>query len=510
MLLDGSAVMIYNPFCFSEGWSSEPFAMPKPVPMPSASPVTVEDFLRTVLRSGLFDRDALQACLRTMPLDRRANPEAVADFLVQSSRLTRFQARKLLQGTALGLILGPFRVLAPIAKGGMGTVYLARDDRSDGLVALKVLPPKRAREEDRQLARFRREMEMSQRVSHPHLAWTYEAGVCKGVYYIAMEYIPGKSLSRLVYDSGPLPVGRVARLMGEVSLALDHAHTQGLIHRDLKPSNIIITPNDHAKILDLGLALMPSEGKVDREVVGGQGYIVGTMDYISPEQTDDPSKVDARADLYALGCTLYFMLTGRPPFPGGSSRDKIMRHRNEEPPALESLNASIPTPFADLVRRLMAKEAKNRPLSAADVRRQLRSWADTGPGLPMDQPEDAGYKEAVAQLEQGDPSDDLINEVLPVSDSGEKDTPEATQPEAIPEAVAVGIPSPPPRPKRKRTSSVIVDTSARSPSPPANTQKKPTPPTSSWPEWLIYVIPVALGALLGLLALVGLWLFLRR
>jgi serine/threonine protein kinase len=491
-----------------DGLSSEPFVMPKPVPLPTASLLTVEEFLRSVLRSGLFDREALQACLRTMPLDRRNNPEAVAEFLIQSNLLTRFQARKLLQGTALGLILGPFRVLAPIAKGGMGTVYLARDERSDGLVALKVLPPKRAREEERQLLRFRREMEMSQRVSHPHLAWTYEAGVCKGVYYIAMEYIPGKSLSKLVYDSGSMPVGRAARLMGEVALALDHAHMQGLIHRDLKPSNIIVTPNDHAKILDLGLALMPSEGKVDREVVGGQGYIVGTMDYISPEQTDDPSKVDARADLYALGCTLYFMLTARAPFPGGTSRDKILRHRNEEPPPLESLNPEVPTPFAELVRRLMAKDPKNRPLSAADVRRQLRSWADAGSGLPLDQPEDAGYKEAVALLEQGDPSDELIDAVLPVSDSSDKETPEASAPEEIPQAVAVGIPIPP-RPKRKKTSSVVVNANEQRPSPPA-TQKNSPRVASSRPEWLIYVIPVALGAFLGILALVMLWVFLRR
>src|SRR5262249_29933104 len=144
---------------------------------------------------------------------------------------------KLLQGTAMGLVLGPFHVLSPIGRGGMGTVYLARDSRSDQLLALKVLPPKRAREEPRILARFRREMEMCQRVAHPHLAWTYGVGFCQGVYYLAMEYIPGKSLFRIVADQGPLKVPRAARLFAEVASALEHTHQQGLIHRDLKPSN---------------------------------------------------------------------------------------------------------------------------------------------------------------------------------------------------------------------------------------------------------------------------------
>src|SRR4051812_49245151 len=195
----------------------------------------VDEFLKTVIRSGLLDREQLQAALRGVPREQRDNSQALADHLVQAGKLTRFQARKLLQGTALGLVLGPFQVLAPIGKGGMGTVYLARDRRSEQLVALKVLPPRKAREEERLLARFRREMEMCQRVAHPHLAWTCEVGVCQGVYYIAMEYIPGRSLYRVVAQDGPLPVPRAARLFAEVASALDHAHNQGLVHRDLKP-----------------------------------------------------------------------------------------------------------------------------------------------------------------------------------------------------------------------------------------------------------------------------------
>src|SRR5437762_13609959 len=151
----------------------------------------VDTFLRTVLRSGILDRDQLQDGLRRVPRAQRENPQALADHLVHHGKLTRFQAHKLLKGASVGLVLGPFQVLAPIGRGGMGTVYLARDTRSDQLLALKVLPPKRAREEERMLARFRREMDLCQRVAHPHLARTFEVGDSLGIHYIAMEFIPG-------------------------------------------------------------------------------------------------------------------------------------------------------------------------------------------------------------------------------------------------------------------------------------------------------------------------------
>ncbi len=277
---------------------------------PQTTVITAEVFLRAILRSGIIDRPTLQAALGKVPVEMRRDPEALAEELIHQGKLTRFQAGKLLRGMSVGLILGPYQVLAPLGRGGMGTVYLARDARSQMLVALKVLPPKRAREEERLLARFRREMDMCQRVSHPHLAWAYEVGVCQGVYYIALEYIPGKSLFRLVSEEGPLSVPRAARLFGEVCSALDHAHNQGLIHRDYEA----LEHHDYAARSGQGarprLGAGSGEAPADREVVGGQGYVVGTMDYIAPEQAENAALVGTSCDIYSLGCSLYFASDG--------------------------------------------------------------------------------------------------------------------------------------------------------------------------------------------------------
>jgi serine/threonine protein kinase len=351
--------------------------------MPSSSEATqaptVDGFLRAILRSGLLNRAQLKAALKGVPRERRDDPQALADHLIRTGKLSRFQANKLLKGMGVGLILGPFQLLTPIGQGGMGTVFLARDARGNQLVALKVLPPRRARIEERTLARFRREMEMSQKVIHQHLAWTYEVGSVRGVHYIAMEYIPGRTLSRLVVEEGPLPLARATRLMVEVAWGLAHAHQQGLIHRDIKPSNIQVTPNHHAKVLDLGLALFQDEVVEDHTIVGGRGYIVGTMDYISPEQSTDPTGVDVRADLYSLGCTLYFALTGQPPFPGGTSKQKIQRHRTEGPAPIETLRPDLPADFVRLLNSLMSKDPAQRPPSARAAAEALSVWASEAP-----------------------------------------------------------------------------------------------------------------------------------
>lgn len=365
----------------------------------SAAALAAEMFLHTVARSQIIDDAALRQTLRDAPPAIRGNAEALADFFVRTGKLTRYQARKCLRGVTRGLILGKYQILAPVGKGGMGTVFLARDGRNGPLVALKVLPPAKAKRKRRSLVRFLREMALSKHVRHPNLAWTYEAGRIGDIYYIALEYIPGKNLSKLVSEDGPLTVSRAARLIAEAAEGLHHAHEQGVIHRDLKPSNIMVTPHEHAKVLDLGLALVEGEAITDHRVVGGQGVIVGTMDYIAPEQTRNAAGVDRRADVYSLGCTLYFALTGRPPFPGGDSKDKIRRQRTEEPQSLLELRPDLPLDFAALVQRMMSKEPSQRLPTAQAAADALKKWIGQERVLPLDKPEDADYQAAVSAAE---------------------------------------------------------------------------------------------------------------
>ncbi len=386
------------------------------------NPPSVDTFFKNVLRSGLLTRDQLQAAIIDIPPEHREDTHAIAEHLIKRGKLSRFQASRLLKGTAKGLLLGNYQILAPLGKGGMGTVYMARDQRNGLLVALKVLPPHRARAEERTLARFQREMELCKRVKHAHVALTYETGQYKGVHYIAMEYIPGKSLYRVVSEEGPMNPPRVAHLGLEVASGLEHAHQQGLIHRDLKPSNIMVTPHNHAKILDLGLALVAGETG-EATIVGGQGYIVGSMDYISPEQTLDASKVDARADIYGLGCTLYFALAAQPPFPGGTSSDKIYKHRNDLPPPLLQLRPDVPMDFADVIHRMMAKDPSLRVDSARAVVEALLPWALTQLLQPLDRPDDSEFRLAVTALQTADAPTSLSASDLPIVEESRDDGP---------------------------------------------------------------------------------------
>jgi serine/threonine-protein kinase len=275
----------------------------------------------------------------------------------------------------------------------MGIVYLARElgppemRAARPLVALKILPPRKADAEPRTRARFLREMTLAESVpAHVNIARVIETGQAGGVNFIAMEFVPGDTLRAVVTETGPLPVSVAARLFVQIAAALESAHGTGLVHRDLKPSNVMVTPAGAAKVLDFGFALRRGEPLPDDPaIVGGPGYALGTMDYIAPEQAANAAAATPASDLYSLGCTLYYVLGGCPPFPGGSSAQKIRWHRSEPPPPLRSLNPAVPGDLAAVIDKLMAKEPATRYPDAAAVGRELARWAGGAP-LPIARP----------------------------------------------------------------------------------------------------------------------------
>jgi serine/threonine protein kinase len=357
-----------------------------------SSEVSATRFVELIGRSGLVPADRLPTILGELGYDASSpawTAPVLADRLVARGILTHFQASKLLKGRWIGLVVGPYRILSPLGRGGMGLVFLAQDQRRipdvawsgegggmqtpwESLVALKILPPRLARTEPRMRERFEREQRYYHRVSHPRVVRMQDAGQWQEIRYIALEFVPGRSLQEMVGRWGRLEPQQAIPLFADVAEGLQHLHDQRLIHRDVKPANIMVTPQGTAKILDLGLAMATDEPPPhDVRIAGGKGYIVGTMDYIAPEQARHATAIDHRADLYALGCTLYFALTGTPPFPGGSKRDKIRWQRQAEPIFIRDLNPAVPPALADLTHRLMAKRPQHRPASAWQVREEL-------------------------------------------------------------------------------------------------------------------------------------------
>ncbi len=294
-----------------------------------------------------------------------AEPADFLNDLVARGWLTPYQAEQLLHGGAPGLQLGQYVVLDLLGEGGMGRVLKARHRRLDRIDAVKVVRPDLLASPDL-VHRFHREARAAARLRHPNLVTVYNADEWNGTHYIAMEFLAGLSLSRLVRQEGPLPAPTACEYARQAALGLSHAHEQGLVHRDVKPQNLLVVPDEgRVVVLDLGLArLLPAPESPTTLVLTGADVLMGTADFIAPEQARDAAGADHRADLYALGCTLYFLLSGQVPFPGGGALAKALRHQNEETLPLERLCPGLPRGLGALVRGLMAKSPADRPRTA--------------------------------------------------------------------------------------------------------------------------------------------------
>ena len=310
------------------------------------------------------------------PGDDTAIAKEVADFLVDQGQLTPFQASQLLMGRKK-FQLGHYRILSQIGRGGMGLVFLAEHELMGRKVAIKVLPRKKVTEQSEEA--FRREIRMLGRLDHENLVRAIDAGFDGNVFYMVTEFIDGLNLNQLVKEYGRLTDDVAAAIISQAALALGYAHENKIVHRDVKPGNIFVSFNGSVKLLDLGLARSEAEG----EAISFNG-VVGTIDYIAPEQLDKKSagNVDALADVYSLGCTLYYIVTGKPPYPGGDRADKARRHLDPNPirkQEIQDNSKHSSTGFCDVIYGMLLKEPADRYQSMEEVIDALANWMPQNP-----------------------------------------------------------------------------------------------------------------------------------
>ena len=294
--------------------------------------------------------------------------ENVAAKMVALNWITQYQADQLLNGRTR-FNLGTYIITDFIGRGGMGDVFKAEHNLMGREVAVKVLTRQRSTPDAE--ANFQREIRLQAKLDHPNLVRAYDAGHDGNVYYLVVEYVPGTDLRRLVRTQGKLDMEQAATVIMQAAQGLHHAHACGLIHRDVKPGNLLVTPAGHTKVSDLGLAGFMDEGKEDPRA----GKIVGTADYISPEVFQSPDSVTPLSDIYSLGCALYYAVTGKVPYPGGSTREKLERHCHDTPYHPQRFNESVSEEFVEVIADMMEKEPAKRTQTAEEVATRLGVWA---------------------------------------------------------------------------------------------------------------------------------------
>jgi serine/threonine protein kinase len=375
------------------------------------SVTSAADLFDVLEEHQLLDFNHLQE-IRQQLADPMPDSQVLAELLLERGWLTRYQVDLLLQGRVAELFLGPYRLLEPLGEGGMGQVFKAVHRRLGRVVALKAIRQERLSQDPESIRRFQREARAAAQLAHPNVVIVYDADQVGSNYFIAMEYIEGTDLSQLVKQSGPLPVAQACDFIRQAALGLQHAHESGMVHRDIKPSNLLVTRGPSSggrdsspflhlsrsgvymhwgvvKILDMGLVRLAqstdpqaAEGSLTRE-----GSVIGTPDYIAPEQARNAHRVDIRADLYSLGCTFYYLLTGRPPFAEGGVIEKLLMHQMDQPQPVEELRPEVPPEVSAIVTKLMAKCPEDRyqePIQLADALAALK--LDSVPSQPTPQP----------------------------------------------------------------------------------------------------------------------------
>ncbi len=339
------------------------------------APSTLEEFVDLGLKAGILERDSVSDyCARFQEQHPDYTPEQLAQAMVRDGLLTPFQAEHLLRGRWRGFVLcKKYRLLECIGSGGMGSVYLCEHLLLRRKVAIKILPAAQAKDPEI-LARFYREARAVASLSHPNIVRADDIDQDDNLHFLVMEYVDGYSLQKIIKNNGPLSVERAANYIAQSANGLQHAHEAGLVHRDIKPGNLLLERTGEVKVLDLGLARFFFEENDQLTKKHDANSVLGTADYLAPEQAMDSHNVDIRGDIYSLGATFYFLLTGHAPFHDKSVPQKLIAHQLRQPPPIENFRKDVPAELIAVLKKMMAKRPEDRYQQPYEVAQALEPW----------------------------------------------------------------------------------------------------------------------------------------
>jgi formylglycine-generating enzyme required for sulfatase activity/serine/threonine protein kinase len=336
--------------------------------------ISLEQFVQQLVQSGLLSETEVSSFQQSLPAQQRpTDAEGLARELVQAKRLTRYQAAAVAQGKAKSLVFDEYVILDKLGQGGMGVVLKAEHRRMKRQVAIKIIAPASMKSPDA-VRRFYREVEVAARLSHPNIVAAHDAREYHGSHCLVMEYIEGRDLAAIVKQHGPLPVRQAVECILQAARGLEFAHKRGVVHRDIKPANLLLDREGTVKILDMGLARVAGIGEdAEGERLTQSGQVMGTCDYMAPEQSLDTHKADHRADIYSLGCTLYRLLTNNTPYKGDTYAKLFMAHLNDPIPSIRDTRSDVPADVDAVFARMVAKQAEDRQQSMTELISELEA-----------------------------------------------------------------------------------------------------------------------------------------
>ena len=409
---------------------------------------TPEQFVQSLVRSGVMSADevrAFQQGLGDAEADRDA--QGLARALVQAGKLTKYQAHAIYKDKWQRLVLGEYVVLEKIGAGGMGQVFKARHRRMDRLAAVKLLPAS-ATASAEAVERFHREMKAAARLNHSNIVTAYDASEQDGVHYLVMEYVDGQDLAALCRRRGALPLAEALDYVLQAARGLEYAHQQGVTHRDIKPNNLLLDTGGVVKVLDMGLARIESSERTAEEGLTRSGQVMGTVDYMPPEQAESTRQADQRSDVYSLGCTFYRLATGRIPYEGETVMSKLMALAKLPVPRLADVLDEAPAALDEAIGRMMAKDPADRPQTMSEAIELLESCRGHLDGSDPGAPDVAPLEEA-EEFPLG-----MLEEALEATPAGGATQTEVSEPNRAAAFVPPAVTAP--RPRGQKNQKLLV------------------------------------------------------